>query len=100
MMRGVLPKDPLTRERLVHYWWEEKNEFVAAVNYIVAAIITAGEMAAGAQNPGQNLQPASKSFRESVYPTDKTHREIIERNKERLDELAKQELLVRPVNED
>lgn len=44
---------------------------------------------------GNKIDTAVRAFRESLWPSEKTNREIIEQNKEMLDRAVQQEIVVR-----
>lgn len=86
MMRGVKLDDPLRTLRLVDWYYEEKRqEFLSTLLIATAAF----------QN-SEGFKETLENYRQSIWPTEKTNKEWLNKNKEWLEEISKTPLEVRP----
>lgn len=85
MMRGVKLGDPVRTLRLVEWYYEEKKqEFLSTLLIATAAF----------QN-SEGFKEVLESYRQSIWPTEKTNKDWLEKNKDWLEEIASKPLEVR-----
>jgi len=88
MLRGIdIPSDPLKKERMIQWYIEEQLQ-----DYYRTILIAA------ASKEGSDVSNLERNYRNSLFPTDKIHEELIEQHKELIEGEADKEYDVQELN--
>lgn len=95
MSRGIdVSGDPLKRERLIDWYIEEKIQEFLQTSLIVKAIISTINPDQASMN---SINTLLDQYRKSLFPTDKSNEELVEKYSEHLKNLDGQVLKVKSV---
>lgn len=93
LFRGVpIPKDPLKMRRLIDWFFEDKKREMAQTCLLVkAATVNMSDSASV-----QELNKAMNEYRQTLFPTDKSNEEMMQRMNDYMESMEGKTLTVKP----